>query len=452
MRVHTFRISAVLVAALVVAMAVPAAAFGAGTVSGDFKEFGPLTPIPRGFVGLYELTAAGGVVKVDSDNTDAAGGYGPLTAADAHTGQYLIRAGRPGYDSAEGGPNPVIGGVNLDWLLAKDPMLVERTWGNDRYSTAVNVARERFTTPMTPQGWWGVDTVVIASGEDRAAADPLAAASLCGAYGDTPLLLVSSTMVPSSVKTALTEISNTRKDVVRVVIVGGPVSVPEARLTEIASAMPHGVVLDRLLTSGDRFDLAAAIAERTQVVSGVTGAAFVANGADPDKFFDALALSTAAAAKRFPILLVSEDSIPSATQNALGQMGTPNIFIGGGPATVSPQVMAQLDHDNGPGTVERWAGSDRYRTAQAIADGAMSEFMLSDDLVGVASKLPDALTGGATLGQTHGILLITNGESLTSSTGNWLEAHKAEIDKSYVIGGPVSMTPAVKTQIEGKLQ
>ena len=155
MRVHTFRIAAVLVAALVVAMAVPATAFGAGTVSGAFKEFGPLTPIPRGFVGLYELTAAGGVVKVDSDNTDAAGGYGPLTATDAHTGQYVIRAGRPGYDSAEGGPSPVIGGVNLDWLLAKDPVLVERTWGNDRYSTAVNVARERFTTPVTPQGWWG---------------------------------------------------------------------------------------------------------------------------------------------------------------------------------------------------------------------------------------------------------------------------------------------------------
>ena len=52
----------------------------------------------------------------------------------------------------------------------------------------------------------------------------------------------------------------------------------------------------------------------------------------------------------------------------------------------------------------------------------------------------------------HRVLLITNGESLTSSTGNWLGAHKANIDKNYVIGGPVSVTPDVMTQIEARLQ
>jgi N-acetylmuramoyl-L-alanine amidase len=384
--------------------------------------------------------------------TDAAGTFAPpLAAPDNFAGTYWMRVRRPGFiplDSAAA--LPIAGSQNASPSLTPDPLLVERAWGADRYSTAVRVARGRFTTPAHPQGWWGVDTVVIASGEDRAAADPLAAAGLCGAYGETPLFLVSGAMVPSSVKQALSEISTTYGRPVRVVVVGGPVSVPNARLAEIEAAMPNGAIMDRLLNTGDRFDLAAAISGRINTIAGAPGLALVANGADPEKFFDPLALSTIAAGNALPILLVTEDSIPAPTRGALEQLiGNKDIIIGGGPASVSPGVMARLDLDFGD--VERWAGGDRYTTAQVIANEAIANGMLRDDVVGVASKLPDALTGGATIGQSEGVLLITDGETLTPSTGSWLVTHKMAIDKAYIVGGPVSVTPGVMNSVAGLL-
>ncbi|MDP2299508.1 MAG: cell wall-binding repeat-containing protein, partial [Actinomycetota bacterium] len=76
---------------------------------------------------------------------------------------------------------------------------VQRVAGSDRYGTAVAIAQQ------THPGWTDVAHVVVASGEDRALADPLAAGSLCWAY-DAPLLLVTGSGVPAPVKTALEEI------------------------------------------------------------------------------------------------------------------------------------------------------------------------------------------------------------------------------------------------------
>ena len=444
-------LSLVPVVVLALVLAVPGIALGAGTLGGTVSDGVTLLGIPSARVGLYARTATG-TALVGGRMTGVVGNYGGIIADDSIAPLYVTRTGRPGYITLEQNvPLPIVGATLYNPVLQPDPVLVERVADNDRYTTAVRVARERFTSPQTPQGWWGVETIIVASGEDRAAADPLAAAGLCAVYGDTPLFLVSSTNVPSSVRRAVSEISATYGRPVRIVVVGGPASVPDARVAEVAAAATYGAIPDRLIATGDRFDLAAAIAERITAVGGPPGIALVANGADSEKFFDALALSTLASAKGFPILLVNENSVPAVTRNALDQLaGSKDIFVGGGPATVSEGVMTQLDQRYG--TVERWAGSDRYRTAQVIADKAILRGVVSDDLVGVAAKLPDALTGGATIGQSRGVLLITNGESLTPSTGSWIAGHKAGTDKAYVIGGPVSVTEGVKNQVHDRLQ
>jgi 5'-nucleotidase len=147
---------------------------------------------------------------------------------------------------------------------------------------------------------------------------------------------------------------------------------------------------------------------------------------------------------------VRANSIPAATKNALTAIGNPHVVIGGGPLTVSDGVMAQLASVQ-PAT-ERWWGSDRYKTAIAIADKARVKGWLDDECVAVAAKLPDALTGGSVMGQTRGPLLLTRGDALTGATGDWLSAHKASVKKCYVFGGPLSVTDAVKNSINSKLQ
>jgi putative cell wall-binding protein len=318
----------------------------------------------------------------------------------------------------------------------------------DRYTTAVDIATEAFD--LAASGTWaGVSDIVIASGEDRAAADPLSAAGLCWAH-DAPLFLVTTDKVPVKVKQKVAQIAE-QNGTVTVHIVGGPVSVPDARFNELKAYVEQyssgTLAKDRLRTTGDRYDMAATVAQRVKTANGgvTPDIVLVANGANPDKFFDALALSPIAASEGFPILLVEYDKIPSATRQTINSFAGTGVIVGGGPATVSDGVRSQLGAD-------RWAGDSRYTTAIAIADRAVGEGWLMRDTVGVAAKLPDALTGGATLGQARGCLLITQSDKLQANTGAWLGAHKNEVNACYVFGGVKSVTPAVMSSIDAKLK
>jgi putative cell wall-binding protein len=433
-------------------LVLPAIAMGASGVdlNGQVIESGTANPVAQGQVALFEYTTMVGWDQVDWSWTNASGLYS-VTGDNVGDGVYMARAGKPGYvtqDTPGTFTLPGPGAEIYNFSLAVDPDTTERLAENDRYSTAVDIARERFTTAQNPTLWLGVDTIVIASGEDRAAADPLAASGLCGVY-DAPLFLVNSNGVPSSVKKAVTEIMATRA-MPHVIIVGGPASVPEPIIAELDALSADGIVADRIIDTGDRYDLAAAIAMRIKDKRGALPWALIANGADSTKFFDALALSPISARENFPILLVTEDSIPSATRKALTDFGTPDIVIGGGPATVSNEVMADLDATHG--TVERWSGSDRYWTATAIATNAIDKTWLANESVAIAAKLPDALTGGSTVGQAYGTLLLTQSDTLPSATGNWLSSNKGTLAKCYVLGGPASVTDGVKNQINSKLQ
>ena len=335
--------------------------------------------------------------------------------------------------------------TNVGFPVPQPPDVPERIWGADRYRTAVEIAAANFP------GWVNCEHIIIASGEDRAAADPLAAAGLVWTCGG-PILLVSSDAVPSVVANAVRQIALVSGGVT-VHVVGGPVSVPDARLTEIAAVAPGLVTIDRIAPARDRFELAATVA-RTMVAKRPTDhnsssaygrVALIANGADPDKFFDALALSPIAAKNGFPILLVNRDSVPSATRSALGDLGVGAVVVGGGPATVSDGVLAELDA--GPIVAGRWAGEDRYATATQIAYFATIGGWLKPHNVSVTAKLPDALTGGAFTGLRSSPVLITQGDRLSGPPAAYLSAFTDYVGECYVLGGPVSVTESTKTQI-----
>lgn len=326
-----------------------------------------------------------------------------------------------------------------------------REWGADRYSTAVAIARTAY-----PE-WFGVTHVVLASGDPRAAADPLSASSLCWSYS-APLLLTRADYVPQSTKTALLEIVSANPRV-HLYIVGGTGSVPDARIAEIAAyikaargltdaELAEVVQPDRLLASGDRYDLSAAIIARLleRHPDGISGRAIVANGADQTKFFDALAASAVSAHDGTPILLVSSTAVPAATRSALTSLGLSpsDTFVVGGPATVAAGVLDEL----GIPAANRVWGANRYSTAVAVADKGW----LGAEVVGIASQLPDALSGGVLAGSKNGPVLLTSPTRLSSETAAWLTAHRHTVGTSYVFGGPGSIWPAVATAIDNALK
>lgn len=430
------------------ALVVPLPALASGTIDGKLSgaNTGPLG-LNGALVQVFEVGSLGAEYRW-YQYTYGNGDWGG-SVTDVASGSYVVRFSKAGYLAERTSAFPVAGPVSFNWTLPVDPLPTERIWGNDRYSTAVKMAREPFTTKANPSNWLGPHDIVIASGEDYAAADPLAAAGLCAAY-NAPLFLVTADGVSSEVRSAIQQISYTAPSI-RVHIVGGTTTLPDSIYDEIAAIGHQNYTKHRIIATGDRYDLAAAIAlDMWEGKGGDPPRVLIANGEDPDKFFDALALSPIASNTLFPILLVGENHVPSATTSALNALGNPDLAIGGGPATVSNSVMSQLDAANG--TTLRWWGSDRYRTAIDIANNAYTWGYADEDRVGVAAKLPDALTGGATMGTLEGMIVITDGNTLTPATGSWLESQKSEIDKCFVIGGPVSITDAVKTDISSKLE
>lgn len=336
---------------------------------------------------------------------------------------------------------------------APGAVAVERLAGRNRYASSVAIAREQFDAdPVAAGTQWELSDVIVACGEDRALADPLAAAGVCGAY-NAPLLLTASSAVDAEVRTAIQEMAaaaKARGGSLTVHLIGGTGVVPDARFVELQSAVgSSGTLVKDRISGANRYGTAAAIAQRVIDVTGVTpDVALVANGAELNKFSDALALSPIAAAKGFPLLLVQPDGVPSATSAIVAQMraagGAKRIIIGGGANTVSDGVKATL-------AAERWAGRSRYDTAIAVADGAKAEGWLSSARVGVAAKLPDALAGGACMGLDGGVLVLTDGSALTPATATWFDSCAAHVAECHVFGGEASVSSAVIAALQARI-
>lgn len=102
-----------------------------------------------------------------------------------------------------------------------------------------------------------------------------------------------------------------------------------------------------------------------RAIGGPVDIVYVATG---QNYPDALAASTLAAAQGAPLLLVTRNSVPQATRDALDDLDPNRIVIIGGTATVTNAVRNQLVPYASSGLVQRIAGNSRYATAAEVAD------------------------------------------------------------------------------------
>ncbi len=315
-----------------------------------------------------------------------------------------------------------------------------RASGADRYAAAATIAGQAYP------GWAGVSHVVVASGDDRASADPLAAASLCWAY-DAPLLLTSAKSTPGATKAALAAIVSANTTVT-VHVVGGTVSVPSARVRELRTIAGAAGTVEQPWTSGTRFGLAAGIAARTRQVAADTArvipsAAFVANGDEATRFFDALAASAVSRNTGIPVLLTKGKSVPAETLDALKSAGNPETIVIGGPLAVTDKTAASMGADG------RWYGQNRYGTASAVARGAIARGWSTGAAVGLAAKIPDALAGASAVGRTGGVVLTTGRDRLEKEAYDYLIAPSAAVATVTALGGPASIADAQVAEVQG---
>jgi hypothetical protein len=313
---------------------------------------------------------------------------------------------------------------------------VKRLEGGDRYAVAVNIARTAYP------GWTGLRHVVVACGEDRAMADPLAAAGLAGVY-DAPVLLVKSYAIPSNTLNALKGIGTVNPGV-QIHIVGGTGSVPDSLRTQMGRIA--GVAKVDRVAGRDRYEVTAAIADRmNQVAPGQMPAALIVCAENPAAFYDALAASPASFSRKMPMLAVRTSAqVPPSVRSRLSTyfVGKPR-YVVSGRTYVSDAVYSAVG-----GSVRLTSSSDRYVAAKEIAEKlvAPGRAWQSATDVGLAAKLPDSLTGGTFMGHARGVLLFTDSTTVMRSAPRaFITANKPAIARGWIFGGTASVPLAVET-------
>jgi lipoprotein-anchoring transpeptidase ErfK/SrfK/putative cell wall-binding protein len=316
---------------------------------------------------------------------------------------------------------------------------VERLAGADRYQTAVAIAKRSYPS------WSGIDHVVVASGEDSAMVDALVAGSLCWAY-DAPLLLVKSSGVPSSVRTALQEMRSVNSTVT-VTVVGGTAAVTAPAITELG-ALVGAENVSQPWTTGNRYTTAAGVAGLVSAVAAETGRtiparAFVVNGSGAGGFADAFTASAVAAATGIPIMLVEKGWVPAETKAALAAAAPGSVIVVGGTGVVSDAAYTAA------GGTSRWAGANRYATAVVMASGARNRGWLTGPSVGIASAGPDALTGAVHIGRSGGPLLHAGRTAIDRDTARYLHNHRGVISGARLFGGTGVLSTGLVAELKG---
>jgi len=162
-------------------------------------------------------------------------------------------------------------------------------------------------------------------------------------------------------------------------------------------------------------------------------------------FADALAVGPVAAGADAPLLLVRSDGpVPTATVEAIEQLGAEELVIAGGAAAVSDRVVEDLAE---LGDVRRIAGADRIETAAALATSAFDD--ADEALVATARDFADALAGGALAGQQDVPLLLVEPDRLPAATAQTLAT--LGVDNVTVLGGASAVDDRVVAALEDEV-
>ena len=306
-----------------------------------------------------------------------------------------------------------------------------RIAGDGRCQTAMEAAEEL----KKIQGVEKFRTILVADGNNYP--DALSGSYLA-AVADAPILLVQANQkkVTQTVKEYI--LSNLTADAT-VYILGGTNSIPTDFETSIRTA---GYTVKRL-AGNDRYLTSLMIIQEGDALLAQQGKApadsllVCAGGGYAD--------SLSASATGRPVLLVNggKTALTTSQKTYLDSIGKRNIYIIGGPNSVSNAIATQLNAYDTDGITKRIAGDGREETSAKVAQ----EFFPNATFAVLAdgNNYPDGLSGGpvAYAKQAPLLLIRAKRESYAKDfVGN-------RIKNGYIMGGPNSVSDASAKVIFG---
>ncbi|MCB8816711.1 cell wall-binding repeat-containing protein [Desulfosporosinus shakirovi] len=319
--------------------------------------------------------------------------------------------------------------VLLTQKLTVKEVGLERTYGESRYDTAVEIAKAYFSD--------GADTVILARGD--VSADALPAVPLAKKL-NAPILLTPPDNLPDNVLAQIQALG-TKK----VIITGGTGAVKTA-VSERLEA--QGISVERIYGT-TQYETAYEIAK---ALNSAGGRAVLVNGnSGQGSFADALSIAPWAGYQGVPILYAGGEGemLPEATARAFSELGINQTLLIGGTA-VLPQSLESLVPN-----AQRYDGIDRYATNVRVLENLQP----NPQAIYVVSgrDFADALSAAAVAAQNNAWLLLAGYEGEGGSNGLTreqevlLQSAKENVEEIRVFGGIVAVPQSTLEAIEALL-
>lgn len=280
--------------------------------------------------------------------------------------------------------------------------IINRYSGNDRYETAVSIAKN---------GWSQSDYCILVSGENFP--DALVSAPLAKKY-NAPILLTASSSLTPVTKQALLDLK-----VANVIIIGGTGIIPETVDTELQSL---GMTVTRFAGS-DRYKTCIMVAQQIYKPTEL----FVCTS---DDFSSALSIAPIAAMKQIPIILVSSDSLSQSVSDYItsNSANITKTYVIGSTDVISDNVANQFPN------VERILGATKYDRNIAVNQKFNSDFSTNGICVCTGEGFADSLAGSAFASKISEPIIFVN-SAPPDNTKSYYQQRLANANTVYVFGG-----------------
>ena len=348
------------------------------------------------------LAFNGCVVKAGSVPPGAKGIIGgPDIALTPSNTAHILPGKFPGYTTYVDSKSKPSG-----YIAVKNPT-VTRLFGQNRYSTAVAIAKK---------GWSASDTVLLAYALNYP--DALAGVTLA-TMKNAPILITDLAATPS---VTMSEIKALKAK--NIVLLGGVGVISAAQENALKKA---GYNVTRYYGT-NRFGTAASIGNAVEKLGGSKTAVLTTGMAFPD----ALAMGPYAGMNKMPLIFTDTKELPSETQTFIKNNKITKIILVNDGNDVSAAVITKVKSLVGSANVTVITATDRYDLSAKVANAYKASFA-NGVAVATGADFPDALTGGALAAKIRYPVLLVSPTGAAAAETSYVKGLSGP--QIYVFGG-----------------
>jgi N-acetylmuramoyl-L-alanine amidase len=275
----------------------------------------------------------------------------------------------------------------------------QRFGGADRYETSVKISQNN---------WEKSDYIILASGENFP--DALSASPLSKKY-NAPILLTGGSSMSNTV---LQEIK--RLNAKNAFIIGGTGVISE----NIKKQLSNINIKSTRIYGQDRYETSVKVAE----IIGTNNGVFITSG---ENFPDGVSAAPIASSKQMPILLTSQNELPSSIKNFITKNNINKAYIVGGLGAVSSNAITSVKGS------KRLSGTDRYATNSAVINEFANGTTFNNVYLANGENFADALSGSAAAAKKSApIILVSNSYDMKNSI---IKSNLTSISTINILGG-----------------